>query len=267
MKKLNSPYTIQSYPKSRLATFDVGKLGNKKHHVAGLLEVDISLAREKISQALKSGAKISFTSWFLKTVAETIKEEKSVHAINSKKQKQFIFDDIDISLPVEKVVEGKRVPLVTVIRKVDKKTIEEISMEIREAKRRNVKTEKDFVLEERKKNKLNKIFFNLPQWIRLFVWKILLRNPDAVKKNMGTVMITAIGMTGNTHGWILPKSIHNLSIGIGSINKKPWVSNNKIEIREIAHITILFDHDVIDGAPAARFANKLSKKLTEANGL
>jgi pyruvate/2-oxoglutarate dehydrogenase complex dihydrolipoamide acyltransferase (E2) component len=38
--------------------------------------------------------------------------------------------------------------------------------------------------------------------------------------------------------------------------------NNSIEIREFLEMTILIDHDVIDGAPAARFIFRL-KDLVE----
>jgi len=51
---------------------------------------------------------------------------------------------------------------------------------------------------------------------------------------------------------------------IGGITKKPGVINDKIEIREFLTITVLFNHDVVDGAPAARFVNKL-KKLIESS--
>lgn len=257
-------FTIKSYPKSRLATFDVGRLGAKKHHIAGLLEIDVTLARKKISEGIKTGAKISFTSWFLKVVAETIAEDKTVHAVNRRKNTQILFDEVDVSLPLEKVVDGVRVPLVTVIRNVNNKSVQEIYSDIKEAKNKDVQFEKDYVLEKRKGNKLNKLFFNLPQWLRLIVWKILMKKPSMMKKNMGTVIVTGIGITGNASGWILPRSIHNLCFGIGAINKKPWVYKNKIEIREILHLTVLFDHDVIDGAPAAKFTSKLKSKLEDA---
>lgn len=264
MRKTNSNFKIIQFPKSRLATFDIGKIGNRKHHIAGLLEVDVTLARQKIARILKSGSKASFTSWMLKVIAETISADKGIHAINTGKRKQILFEEVDISLPIEKVVDGKRVPLVTVIRNCNNITVKQIFDEIQKAKDQDIKSEQDYVLEKRKENILNKIFFNLPQWLRMIIWKILLINPERRKKNMGTVIVTGIGMTGNTQGWILPKSIHNLCFGIGSLNKKPWVYKNKIEVREILHLTVLFDHDVIDGSPAARFTNRLCSNLEKA---
>lgn len=46
--------------------------------------------------------------------------------------------------------------------------------------------------------------------------------------------------------------------------KKPWVHENRIEIREILNLTILFDHDGVDGSPAARFTDRLVKNIEGA---
>ena len=187
-----------------------------------------------------------------------------MHAVNYKKGKQVIFDNIDISIPIEREINGVKVPLAAVIRNTNLKTITEIHREIQTFKQQNIKTEQDYVLGEKKQNTLNQLFFNIPQWIRLIVWKNILKNPSTIKKNMGTVMVTNVGMAGNISGWIIPKSIHNLSIGIGSICKKPWIYNKSIAIREIMNLTILFDHDVVDGLPAAKFTAKLVKNIEKA---
>jgi pyruvate/2-oxoglutarate dehydrogenase complex dihydrolipoamide acyltransferase (E2) component len=260
-------YVVTEYPNSRVATFDVGKIGCRKHHIIGLIEADISIAKEKIKQNLLSGNEISLFSWIIKTISTTIAKNKYIHAVNYKKGKQVIFDNVDISIPIEREIDGIKVPLAAVIRNTNLKTITEIHNEIETFKRQNIKTEQDYVLGEKKRNKLNQLFFNLPQWIRLLIWKFLLIDPFTIKKNMGTVMITNVGMAGNISGWIIPKSIHNLSIGIGSICKKPWIHNKKIEIREIMNMTILIDHDVVDGLPAAKFTAKLVKNIEMALGL
>jgi hypothetical protein len=58
------------------------------------------------------------------------------------------------------------------------------------------------------------------------------------------------------------RKLHDpLSFGIGSVLKKPVVIDNEIRIREILNMTILVDHDVIDGAPMVRFLNDLTKYI------
>jgi pyruvate/2-oxoglutarate dehydrogenase complex dihydrolipoamide acyltransferase (E2) component len=68
-------------------------------------------------------------------------------------------------------------------------------------------------------------------------------------------------MVGKVNGWFIPISIHPVTFGLSSITSKAVVINNKIEIREILNMTILIDHDVIDGAPMARFIRELSKNI------
>jgi pyruvate/2-oxoglutarate dehydrogenase complex dihydrolipoamide acyltransferase (E2) component len=102
-----------------------------------------------------------------------------------------------------------------------------------------------------------RLYYTLPQWVRLFLIKQILRNPHRSKAMMGTAIITSAGTAGHVSGWIIPKAMHNLCFALGPIAKKPWVVANRIEIRDILHLTVLVDHDVVDGAPAARFASRL----------
>ena len=45
--------------------------------------------------------------------------------------------------------------------------------------------------------------------------------------------------------------MHGLGLVVGSTAWKPAVVEGRIEPREILNLTVLFDHDVIDGAPAS----------------
>jgi pyruvate/2-oxoglutarate dehydrogenase complex dihydrolipoamide acyltransferase (E2) component len=65
--------------------------------------------------------------------------------------------------------------------------------------------------------------------------------------------------------WIIFKAMHNLCFALGSIVKKPRVIEHEIRIRDVLHLTILFDHDVVDGIPAARFAARFVKRVEEGS--
>lgn len=84
---------------------------------------------------------------------------------------------------------------------------------------------------------------------------------------MGTVIVTSVGMIGTVNGWLIPYSIHPVCFASGSIVKKPGVVNDVVVIREFLEMTILIDHDVIDGAPAARFVSRLSGLIETGYGL
>ena len=260
-------YEVTEYPKSRLATFDIGIIANKKHFITGLLEVDVTDARSKIKEGIKSGRDISFISWFLKVLGDTIAENKNAHALNWKRRKQIIFNDADISIIFERRVNGAKVPLVSLIRRTNVKSLEEIYREMRGASGKQIKNEGDYMLSENNTGKEASIFYSLPQKIRLLIWKRLLRNPFVIKRNMGTAIVTNVAGAGKFPGWLIPKSVHNLCVGLGPAVRKPWVIKNDIVIRDILHLTLMFNHDAIDGSPAARFAAKLIKNLEDARGL
>jgi len=52
-----------------------------------------------------------------------------------------------------------------------------------------------------------------------------------------------------------------------SLNEQPVVHKGEIQIREVLHLAVLVDHDVIDGMPAARFVDDLVKKMESGYGL
>jgi len=59
--------------------------------------------------------------------------------------------------------------------------------------------------------------------------------------------------------------MHSLGVSLGSITKKPWVVEGEVRIREIMHLTVTFDHDVIDGMPAQRFTRDLVSHLEKGS--
>lgn len=263
-----STYEIP-YPSSRQLTFDVGKIGLAKHHVRALLEVDVTEARRIIKQSRHSGNKISFFAWLIKTIADCVALHPPIAGVNdAKRNKVRVFNEVDISVAVEKNVNGARVPLPYVIRRADQKTLAEIQDEIEAAKSQAVAGEGDYVLGEEYNRLGMKLFVRLPQWLRLVLMRqLVLNHPQRVKNMMGTVMITTAGMVGHTRGWILPFGMHPLCLALGSLNEQPAVYRGEIQKREILHLSVLIDHDAIDGVPAARFVDDLVKKLQAGFGL
>jgi pyruvate/2-oxoglutarate dehydrogenase complex dihydrolipoamide acyltransferase (E2) component len=178
-----------------------------------------------------------------------------------------IFDDVDISMIVEKEVNGEKVPLPVVIRSVNEKSLSDIQLEIKSAKDQPIINEKDYVLGENQYKWAMRLFVALPQFIRLLIWKLILKNPFLMKKMAGTVVVTSVAMIGNVRGWVIPVTIHPICFSLGSIVKKPGIFEGKITPREYLYMTVLINHDVIDGAPAARFISRLTSLIEGGYGL
>jgi 2-oxoacid dehydrogenases acyltransferase (catalytic domain) len=68
-------------------------------------------------------------------------------------------------------------------------------------------------------------------------------------------------------GWLgYPDRPPTLMITVGGIATKPRYVDGKLQARELLDLTISVDHEVVDGAPAARFARRLAELVEQADG-
>jgi pyruvate/2-oxoglutarate dehydrogenase complex dihydrolipoamide acyltransferase (E2) component len=252
-----------TFPRSRLATADVGRYGRDAHVMFGLLEVDVTAARRAARELRRSGQGVSFTAWMIKAIADSVARHPEVHAVAAGRRRVVIFDGVDVALPVERTVEQGRAPLPVVIRDAGSRSVFEINRDIEAARGQEVSDERGYVLGRHGLSRLTmQLYYLLPQPLRLLGWRILFGSPARARRHTGTITVTTVGGAGRTTGWILPtRSLHNLAISIGSITKKPWVVGGAVEVREVMHLTVAFNHDVIDGVPARRFMDDLVSRI------
>ncbi len=253
---MNRNYQFQDIVRSRIATFDIFGVGLKKHHISALLEFDVTESRARLRELRKNGISISFNAWLIKAVGSVIAKHPEAAAYYYNKKKIIIFNDINVSLIIEKKIGEARVPIPFVIEKVNKKSSAEISAEIDSAKNQQLNSG-DIVI-KKKSSAYERLYYRLPAFIRRLFWKVLLKNPKAAFRTMGNVSVTSVGMIGKVNGWFIHKSVHPISFGIGSVLRKPVVIGNEIIAREVLNMTVLVDHDVIDGAPMVRFLGDLT---------
>lgn len=252
-------YIFKSIPRSRIATFDIFSIGLLKHHVSALLEFDVTESRKRLHELRKNGVKISFNAWIIKVISSNLKKHPEASAYLYSKRKLIIFNDINISILVEKGIGNEKVPIPVLIEKACHKTALEIALEIENAKKQDL-TEKEIVI-NKKSSLAERIYYLMPGFMRRSVWRFMLINPKIAYKKMGNAVVTSVGMMGRINGWFIQRSVHPISFGIGSVVKKAVVVDNEIKIREILNMTILADHDVMDGAPMVRFLNDLTKSI------
>ena len=92
-------------------------------------------------------------------------------------------------------------------------------------------------------------------------------NPLWSKRFGGTVGMSSIGMFGPEGGWGIPIAPPTLMITVGGIATKPRYVGGSLQPRKMLDLTISVDHDLVDGAPAARFARRLADLVESADGL
>lgn len=255
------------FPPSRISTMDICALGRKKHHIAGLLEIDVTDARAKFRQyKAQNGESLSFTAWAMHCVGAAAAEYPQVTAYLTGRRKMAVSGGIDIAVTVEKRTGGHDVPLPLVVRDCGRKSVDAIHQEIRQAQGESV-DESTVTLSNNKLRRGAAVFYRLPAFLRRFVWKAFLLRPRTAIKTMGSVIVTSLGMCGDCDGWFVPMGVHPLIIALGSIVKKPGVVGDQLAVREYLKLTALIDHDVVDGAPAARFLSRLNSLMKSSHGL
>jgi pyruvate/2-oxoglutarate dehydrogenase complex dihydrolipoamide acyltransferase (E2) component len=236
-----------------------------KHWIYGLLEVDVTVPRRLIREyEARSEEELSFTGYLAYCLARAVDDDKLVHAYLKGRKQLVVFEDVDVLLMIERQIGETRAPMGHVVRAADRKSYLEISREIRAVQNRPVPPGKGVPpLMQR----LMTLPWPLP---RLFVslFRLIMRHyPTGMAAKGGTVGITAVGMFGEHSGWGITPNGHTLDLVVGSISRKPAVVGDRIEPREILNLTVVFDHDVVDGAPAARFVERLVDLIESGSGL
>lgn len=256
------------YPPSRRLTFDVGRIGRSKHRVHALLEVDVTDARERVRARRRAGEGWSFAAWAIKSIADAVAAHPEVAGFHRPARNSVtVFSDVDVAVVVEREVPGGHVPLPLVVRGTASKAVPAIAAEIDAAKVQAVADEGDLVLGRRRDPRALRWYLRFPQWLRIPLMRaVMLGSPRRSKAAMGNVMVTTVGMAGRARGWIVPSSVHPLCVALGSLGERPAVHEGEVAIRTIMHVTVLIDHDVVDGMPAARFVADAVRRLEGAAG-
>jgi 2-oxoglutarate dehydrogenase E2 component (dihydrolipoamide succinyltransferase) len=83
--------------------------------------------------------------------------------------------------------------------------------------------------------------------------------PDEIQG--GTFSITNFGSFGSMIGTPIINQPQVAILGVGTVDKMPVVVDDAIAIRSICHLSLSFDHRLIDGALADQFMTKLKQVL------
>ena len=255
-------FTSLPYPRSRRLVIDAMHAGHRKHMIHGLVEFDVTRARALLREhKARTGESLSFTAFILHCVGAAVAEDRMIHAVRDWRGRLVLFDDVDVNTIIEIELEERRFPLAYVVRGVNRRSVRDIHDEIRHVQRNPDRSHGQQTFN------LMRLYVRLPGFVRGLAYRILPLNPRWLKGIGGTVSVTAVGMFGEGGGWGIPISLYTLNLTLGGIATKPAVVDGQIVPREMLSVTLSFDHDVVDGAPAARFADRLKGLIEEADGL
>jgi 2-oxoglutarate dehydrogenase E2 component (dihydrolipoamide succinyltransferase) len=194
-------------------------------HVYSVYEVNFGqlakLRDRKKAEYERSGAKLTYTSLIAKVVVDAL---RAFPVFNASIDGENIVYKKDINLGIAVALDQGL--LVPVIRNADEKNLLGLSRSI-----------EDLASRARSKK----------------------LNPDEVQG--GTFTITNPGVFGAVYGLPLINQPQVAILGVGGIEKRAVVIDDAIAIRPTCHISLGYDHRLIDGADAGRFLSYVKERL------
>ena len=215
-------------------------------------EADVSLPRRLIADIrVRTGERVSFTAYLVACLAQVVAENPRFNSLIVRGS-LVTLDQVTVGVLVEREIDGEVVPEPLSVRGADTSTLREIHDAIRAASRAP-------------DSRLGGL--SGASWVRfvpaaLFRTVIRLASRSVrVAQRYGVVSVTAVGMFGTGAMWLVPLSASTVAMGVGGIVERACRCEEAVEWREHLCLTLAFDHDVIDGAPAARFCSRLCEVI------
>ena len=167
---------------------------------------------------------VSITSGLVFVLSRVLKELNKFNAhFDSDKEELIIFNDINIGIAVD-TEKGLMVPVIKNVDKLNLKTINEQIKKLADEARKGVISEEEI--------------------------------------KGSTFTLTNLGMMRTEIFTPVINPPEVAILGMGRIIKKPMIVDaDKISIRELAYLSLSYDHRIIDGADAAKFLEKLAKLI------
>jgi pyruvate dehydrogenase E2 component (dihydrolipoamide acetyltransferase) len=163
----------------------------------------------------------SYTDILVKAVAKALEEHPSLNSTLEREQIK-IYEDINIGVAVA-TEKGLVVP---VIRNANKKSLAQIAAVLKE------------LVEKAREGKLTR--------------------EDLTG---GTFTITNLGMYGVEVFIPIINPPEAAILGVGRVSEKPVMVNKELKVKPVMYLSLSFDHRIIDGAPAAKFLQRVKQIL------
>jgi hypothetical protein len=256
-----APGKLARYPKLRNFVLDVLAEGRRKHIAHVLLEADVGGIRTQLAELRLHGAEpVSMTSYIAKAFTNAIEADKRMQAYRFGRSRIIIFDDIDLAFMIEREWEGEAFPVFYLVRAAQRKTVHDIHRELQAARETPLGTQGPM-------NALEMQFFLLPAFLRKAMWFLIRRKPYWFKDVAGTAGVTSMGMYTSGAAVAIPITPMTLTLTIGTIEKKLVLQDGQAVERDVIHLNLSVDHDIIDGAPLMRFAERFRQQLQNTTAL
>lgn len=243
---------VRPFPANRRLVTAAVRAGRRIVPMHGLFDVDVTTARHLLAE---NDPPSSMTAFVVATLGRAAAAHPEAHAYRDWRGRLVQHRHVDAQTLVEVPTEHGPFGLVHVVRDADVRGVAEISAELREVKAGSAGG-----------HLLDTVAPVLGRIPGLYgaMYAVMSRS-RRVRLATGTVQVTAVGMFGGGGGFaIAPPTLASLVVVVGGLSRQPRAVGDRIEIRDVLDLTVTVDHNIVDGAPAARFGAELRELLQTA---
>jgi len=253
-----SGYRVVPFSSNRQAVAANSAVAREKSMIHLVTEVDISTARQLIGDhRMRTGERLSLTAYVVTCIARALADFPELNAFRSGRQ-LIVLDDVTVSVAFEREIDGESVPEPIAIQAINRKSYREVHDELRAAQSRT---------DEPIGTAMGTAWTRfVPGFLLRAVTRLAYRDVG-VWMQYGVVGVTSVGMFGAGPMWLVPLASSTITVSVGSIARRPTLVEGSVQEREHLCLTLTFDHEVVDGAPAARLTSRFAEILASGEEL
>lgn len=249
---------VGRFPAARRLVIAAERAGRRRAAMHCILELDVTAARELMAARYE---KPSFTAFVVASVARAAAAHPDVHAYRDWRGRLVRHRHVDVTTLVEVAIPGGLFTLPHVLRDADVRDVRSLTTELRAVKNAYAVTGTGRLLD-----RFGSTVLHLPGTAA--VTYAALARSVRLRQRVGTVTVTSVGMFGGGGGFgIAPLTLMPLQVVVGGASERPRALDGRVEVRRMLDLTVTFDHNVVDGAPAARFTADLRRLIENADVL
>jgi hypothetical protein len=230
---------------------------HQKKMIHCLCEVDVFMPHAALrAHYTETGASLSISTYLAKCLEKAVDEYKAVQSYRERGK-----DDVDIYMVIERDEAGQKQIVPYTIPATHHTTLLDLHHEVRAVKRSAA-------------NGILKQFWYLylptavfRPFLFAFVW-VGKQHPRLWNSIVGTAVISTAGTFGNAVGWSMPLHMPTtLMRTVGGVDDREVTMDDHTTVRVYLSHTISADCDIVDGAPTARFTERLKELIERGYGL
>jgi pyruvate/2-oxoglutarate dehydrogenase complex dihydrolipoamide acyltransferase (E2) component len=249
---------VRPFQRNRRLVTGAMKAGRWATPMHGLLDLDVTEATGLLREREPP---LSFTAFVVASVARAAAAHPEVHVYRNWRGQIVSHRHVDVATIVEVDTAQGPFPLAHVLRDAESRDVADLTAELHGVRSDDQpRTGTGWLARAAA----------IGTWIPGVtpVLFSLIGRSVRIRQRIGTVGVTAVGMFAGGGGFGLTQlTLMSLQVVVGGISPRPRVVGGDIQICDVLDLTVTIDHNVVDGAPAARFGAELRQLIEQATVL